>query len=816
MSSTELSPTRHKLGLALAGGGFRASLFHLGVLHRLAELDLLRYVEVLSTVSGGSIIGALYALLLKKYLERVEGGRLSRDDYIRLVEELRGILVRGIQKNLRTRLFLNPLGILRVLLTPRSLGQRMARLYERYIYRGILPDREREGWWARLIEPGRIRLRDIRIAPGGKAIEGGIETYNRQVVEAAISRSPDHGAEPRSAVTKLVLNATSLNSGARFWFSTVELGDWFLGHFRADEFEHLLVRKALLEPRVALAQLADALAAQGDPVAIEGEVYPRRSVSLARWWRQRVGRARRTGEPAPDIPAGWEPLFDVVPEFPGRLPTTAFGRLRLAKLHAWYLREGPRYGVSGGVPRETHWKRFWDELERIDESLAGALRRAVADDAAQRDLLLAFVLELYYLRSAAVMSQRILRDWNDLSLGDAVGASACFPPVFPPFQVYGFYDDWYVSRLGLTDGGVFDNVGLTALLDEECSHIIASDTGGLFETVERASTGRAGMMGRVANILMADVGWKQRDLVHDRRRVSGRITAHLAKASHPDEEWRRFQEGWAVHSLAFFHIGSFPVELAADGAQSGPPPLEPPVEGTALARMRTDLDGFGDAEVAALVNHGYLMADRYVRRYLKDAPYRHAEHWQRAPQLPLPVPADARLRKIVRAGRSRLGRSLQLGAGLSWAVTVLAGAALAVAVWVMRDDPVSVVGALQWLAAQAARGLESAVPVPVAGWTERAWPLGPAALVLGGAAAAFVVIRRVIRFSPTDWLEHRGFLRGARWVARLATGARGAAGNLLWPLGGAPVWIALGSAVSAGISYVFFHLPFMRATRKTT
>jgi hypothetical protein len=41
-----------KIGLALSGGGFRASFFHLGVLRRLAELGLLRRVAVLSTVSG--------------------------------------------------------------------------------------------------------------------------------------------------------------------------------------------------------------------------------------------------------------------------------------------------------------------------------------------------------------------------------------------------------------------------------------------------------------------------------------------------------------------------------------------------------------------------------------------------------------------------------------------------------------------------------------------------------------------------------------------------------------------------------------------
>ncbi len=49
-----------KIGLALSGGGFRAAFFHLGVLARLAELGLLRRIEVVSTVSGGSIVGAAF------------------------------------------------------------------------------------------------------------------------------------------------------------------------------------------------------------------------------------------------------------------------------------------------------------------------------------------------------------------------------------------------------------------------------------------------------------------------------------------------------------------------------------------------------------------------------------------------------------------------------------------------------------------------------------------------------------------------------------------------------------------------------------
>jgi len=46
------------IGLALSGGGIRSATFNLGVLQRLQEIDLLRKVDYLSTVSGGGYIGA--------------------------------------------------------------------------------------------------------------------------------------------------------------------------------------------------------------------------------------------------------------------------------------------------------------------------------------------------------------------------------------------------------------------------------------------------------------------------------------------------------------------------------------------------------------------------------------------------------------------------------------------------------------------------------------------------------------------------------------------------------------------------------------
>ncbi len=51
-----------RLGLSLSGGGYRAAAFHLGTLHKLDEMGILPRIDVLSTISGGSITGAAYCL----------------------------------------------------------------------------------------------------------------------------------------------------------------------------------------------------------------------------------------------------------------------------------------------------------------------------------------------------------------------------------------------------------------------------------------------------------------------------------------------------------------------------------------------------------------------------------------------------------------------------------------------------------------------------------------------------------------------------------------------------------------------------------
>lgn len=47
-----------RIGLSLSGGGYRAAAFHLGTFRKLQDLGLLKKIDLLSCVSGGSIAGA--------------------------------------------------------------------------------------------------------------------------------------------------------------------------------------------------------------------------------------------------------------------------------------------------------------------------------------------------------------------------------------------------------------------------------------------------------------------------------------------------------------------------------------------------------------------------------------------------------------------------------------------------------------------------------------------------------------------------------------------------------------------------------------
>jgi NTE family protein len=206
-----------KLGLALSGGGFRAALFHIGVLARLAELDLLRHVQILSTVSGGSIVGAMYYLKLKQLLEdkRPDGLKPSKSAYILIVHELERDFLKGVQSNILIRTLLNPFKNAKMLLSDDfSRSDRLSELYYEVFYKPLwnLKPESFSDWLLDVLcikDARAVFLKDLKIYPPGTQVGFDIRAYN-QTAEYKIPM--------------LAINATTLNSGEHWKFTASSAG----------------------------------------------------------------------------------------------------------------------------------------------------------------------------------------------------------------------------------------------------------------------------------------------------------------------------------------------------------------------------------------------------------------------------------------------------------------------------------------------------------------------------------------------------------------------------------------------------------------
>ncbi len=188
-----------KVGLALSGGGFRASLYHIGVLAKLAELDVLRHVEVISCVSGGSIVGTHYYLELQELLETKGDAEISREDYIAIVRRMQRAFLDGVQTNIRMRVIANIVVNLKMVFWPGySRTERAGELYEEKIF-----SRAGDGKRSR-------KMSDLMVRPAGQG-----EDF----------RPATHNWLRRAKVPVLVLNATSLNTGHNWQFTATWMGE---------------------------------------------------------------------------------------------------------------------------------------------------------------------------------------------------------------------------------------------------------------------------------------------------------------------------------------------------------------------------------------------------------------------------------------------------------------------------------------------------------------------------------------------------------------------------------------------------------------
>lgn len=129
-----LSDERARIGLALSGGGFRASLYHLGTIRYLEEAGVMPRVEVISTVSGGSIIGAYYLVEMERRL-RAE----SRKNRLDLCDDIINEFSKILELNFRMRAlvfypFYHPVQTLLALLRLQHAGDTMAKAFEKHLF----------------------------------------------------------------------------------------------------------------------------------------------------------------------------------------------------------------------------------------------------------------------------------------------------------------------------------------------------------------------------------------------------------------------------------------------------------------------------------------------------------------------------------------------------------------------------------------------------------------------------------------------------------------------------------------------------------
>jgi predicted acylesterase/phospholipase RssA len=89
------------IGLALSGGGFRATLFHLGVVRFLRDANYLQYVRHISSVSGGTIIGAHLVQNWSRYSSPDDDEfQRAANEILEIVKgDLRGRIVRRLPYN---------------------------------------------------------------------------------------------------------------------------------------------------------------------------------------------------------------------------------------------------------------------------------------------------------------------------------------------------------------------------------------------------------------------------------------------------------------------------------------------------------------------------------------------------------------------------------------------------------------------------------------------------------------------------------------------------------------------------------------------
>lgn len=220
-----------------------------------------------------------------------------------------------------------------------------------------------------------------------------------------------------------------------------------------------------------------------------------------------------------------------------------------------------------------------------------------------------FVINATNVQSGVLwrFSKRYMRDWRvgevkspKVSLARAVAASSAFPPVLSPLTLDLDSKDFtpesgadlqrepFTSEVILSDGGVYDNLGLETAF-KRYQTVLVSDGGGKLSAEEEPKEDWARHVYRILSLIDNQV----RSL--RKRQLIAAFRSKLRKGAY----WSTWTD-----------IGEYAVDL----------PLPCPRERTReLAETPTRLKRLSDEQQERLINWGYAVCDAALRAYL-DAP----------------------------------------------------------------------------------------------------------------------------------------------------------------------------------------------------
>jgi NTE family protein len=172
-----------------------------------------------------------------------------------------------------------------------------------------------------------------------------------------------------------------------------------------------------------------------------------------------------------------------------------------------------------------------------------------------------------------------------VSLARVVAASSAFPPVFPPLRLDhdAYRGKGTVEYVTLTDGGVYDNLGINPLLAERnaLDYIIVSDGGAPFQLDDTPADSGAGVVAALIPLMMEQIRGLQFDRIQFR---------HKAKAG-PKPLW-------------------FSIDSPLGQVNPGDAEL--------ASRVGTNLKALSSGEMSLLTRHGAALVEHRLTTYASE------------------------------------------------------------------------------------------------------------------------------------------------------------------------------------------------------